>query len=291
MAQTLTQLIANYAQKLTPVCPAMQDAQQEIWWFLEHVTHKRKAELLVANPSLEFLKQHLDAFITERVDLKKPLQYILGSVPFGNLTILVQPPILIPRPETEEWTLWLIDQYNTLGYEPQATLDLCTGSGCIGLALARAFPHATVLGTDINPHAIALAEKNKAHNNIANITFKQGDLFEPLEANQTFDLIVSNPPYLDQAEWEALDQQVLQWEDKQALMAQNGGMGIYQRIFANVTTFLSPNSQAQKGLPRIVMEIGPAQAAIEQLAIDYGFAKNAVFVDTAGKRRWITLYV
>ncbi|MFA6527712.1 MAG: HemK/PrmC family methyltransferase, partial [Candidatus Babeliales bacterium] len=243
MIPTITQLVISYAEKLLPVCTDGGNAHQEIWWFLQHVTGKRKAELLTMHPQasstiMANLREQLEVLVFERVTNKKPLQYIIGSVPFGDLTILVQPPILIPRPETEEWVLWTIEQYAPLANEPLTILDLCTGTGCIGLEIARALPSATVVGVDINPQAIALAEKNKALNAIHNTTFVQGDLFEPVK-NQHFDLIVANPPYLDEAEWDALDPQVTGWEDKQALVAHDHGMAIYERIFAGARTCLT----------------------------------------------------
>lgn len=293
MTINITQLVTSYGQKLSPICSTLQDAQQEVWWFIEHATGKRKSELLVMHNDthLAHLKEQLDSFIIQRTVFKKPLQYILGSVPFCDLTILVEPPILIPRPETEEWTLWLINQYKAFTTHPISILDLCTGSGCIGLQFAHTFPKATVVGVDINPQAIALAEKNKALNALSNITFLQGDLFEPLNTGQRFDLIVSNPPYLAPTEWDMLDQEVTRWEDKGALVAQQGGMEIYERIFANVKTFLIHNPQIPGNLPRIVMEIGPCQDQIEGLATRYGFEKSRFFVDTEGKRRWLALYV
>jgi release factor glutamine methyltransferase len=296
MNNTIAQIVTTCAKQLLPVCPQPHDAEQEAWWLIEHVTGKRKVELITSTVShdkvmLASIQEKLNDLITQRVELKKPLQYILGNVPFGNLTIKVVPPILIPRPETEEWVLWLISQCTV--NQPNTILDLCTGSGCIGLQLAHAFPKATVLGIDNNPEAIVLAEENKKLNNLTNITFRQGDLYAPLKATDLFDLIVANPPYLAQEEWERLDPQVTLWEDKQALVAANKGMKLYEQILAKASSFLqqSTDSPSTHPLPRIVLEIGPAQHHIETLADQYGFTKNRVFVDSEGKRRWLTLYV
>ena len=293
MTMTLVQTIATYAEKLLPVCSDRLNAEQEVWWYLEYVTGKRKAELLamtIDTSMLENLRMQLEDFIIQRITHKKPLQYILGSVPFGDLTILVEPPILIPRPETEEWVLWLIDQCKALQDKPPSILDLCTGTGCIGLHIARAMPEATVVGVDINQQAIALAEKNKALNAIPNITFLQGDLFEPVH-NKRFDLVVSNPPYLTQAEWSSLDPQVRDWEDRRAFVAAGQGMEIYERILAGAPTYLNQATPKNCNFPQIVTEIGPAQAGIELLAKDCNFKKIDVFSDFSGKRRWLTLCV
>lgn len=293
MIMTLVQIVATYAEKLLPVCSDRLNAEQEVWWYLEHVTGKCKAELLtmtIDTSTLENLRIQLEDFIIQRVINKKPLQYIIGSVPFGDLTIIVEPPILIPRPETEEWVLWVIDQCKALQDKPLLILDLCTGTGCIGLQIARAMPEATVIGVDINQQAIALAEKNKTLNTIKNITFLQGDLFEPVH-NKRFDLIVSNPPYLTQAEWSSLDPQVRDWEDERALVAAGQGMEIYDRILAGAGTYLADRTRENIDFPQIIMEIGPAQVGIELLASAHNFEKIEFFSDFSGKRRWLVLGV
>ena len=91
--------------------------------------------------------------------------------------IFVEPPILIPRPETEQLTSWLIEKLKKVKNEKLNILDLCSGSGCISLALASALPNAFIVGADINPQAITLAQKNKKHNKIENATFIQSDLY------------------------------------------------------------------------------------------------------------------
>jgi len=164
--QTVQQLISHYKSILKQCCEHDILAEQEAWWFLEHATGKTQSALLSDDTITLTPEQqkNLDTWVMQRVKEKKPIQYIIGNVPFCNLEILVKPPILIPRPETEEWVSWLIEQLAPVKDEPLQILDLGSGSGCIGLALAKALPQSTVIGLDKNPQAIELAEKNKYHN-------------------------------------------------------------------------------------------------------------------------------
>jgi len=229
-------------------------------------------------------QQKLEHWINQRVNEKKPLQYILGKVPFCDLEILVEPPILIPRPETEEIVCWLIEQIKQQGHKNLSILDVCCGSGCIGLALARAFPEATVVGLDINEQAIDLSEKNKKHNNISNISFVQSDLYQALSKEQVFDIIISNPPYLSEESYENVSDEIRIWEDKQALVAQHDGMALYEKIIAQSHNFLK---QTNKG-PHLVLEIGIDQNTIKELFIQAGFTNIEIHNDMSGKKRWIT---
>ena len=142
--------------------------EQELWWLIEHITGKRKTQILSRSHQVltENQAAQLKQCIHEIHVEHKPLQYILGKVPFGDLEILVKQHILIPRPETEEWVLWLINNHKWPKDKPLNILDLCTGSGCIGLQLAKSFPFAMAVGIDSNPTAIVLAEQNKKLNNI-----------------------------------------------------------------------------------------------------------------------------
>ena len=192
----MTRLIQQIAKKIaTALGLDFDTAEQEAWWILEKITGLSKARLLFLNTQTLTHDQELtlEKIIKQRTDEKMPLQYILGSVPFCNLDILVHPPILIPRPETEEWVHWLINLFAPMHHVPLKILDLCTGTGCIALALAQAFAQSSIIGIDINPDAITRANKNKTHNAITNVTFLISDLYASLTPSQTFHLIVSNP--------------------------------------------------------------------------------------------------
>jgi len=218
-------------------------------WLAQKLTDKSYAQLLTHNDELSLgQKRQLEQWIKELVEEYKPIQYIIGSVPFCDLDILVEPPILIPRPETEEWVVELISDSKNLS--PLKILDLCTGSGCIALALAKAFREARVIGSDISEQAIALAQKNKDKAQLENVTFIESNLFEKITA-QKFDLIVSNPPYISEDEWRGLDPSVREWEDKCALSALDEGLFLIKKIINEVPNFLNDGGQLVLEIDRL----------------------------------------
>ena len=264
------------------------NAQQEAWWLLEHVTGKKRFELL-AQKSISLTTEE-QATLTESVRQitkeHKPLQYILGSIPFCNLEIKVEPPILIPRPETEEWCAWLIDKLKNHTHQNLHILDLCCGTGCIGLAIAKALPNSKVVGIDINPEAIALSERNKQKNNTKNINFTQSDLYENIQDESRFDLIVSNPPYIREAEYEKLEKSVTDWEDKKALVAEQNGLAFYKKIIESAHLYLKDDSSIS---PRIVLEFGLDQAEpIKKILLVNQLSSVHIHLDNMGKKRWIS---
>lgn len=191
---------------------SLPSALNELRWIKEHVdstTAARHRSLRLAN-------------LCHKRGQGFPLQYILGSQPFGPLDIKCTPGVLIPRPETEAYTYHLanlIKRDHANPAEPLRILDLCSGTGCIPLLLfsllQKRFPQLTVQGVDISPKAIALAEANLRHNvksghldvshDTQQINFLRGDLFDsedmqPLK-NQRWDIMTSNPPYVSERVW------------------------------------------------------------------------------------------
>ena len=270
-----------------------QISETESWWLIEKLIKKSKAELISKENILLSTQQQktIDQWIKQIIKDKKPLQYILGSVFFCNLEILVEPPILIPRPETEEWCSWLIFQFKKLNNPKIKILDLCTGSGCIALSLAHAFPQAHVIGTDINPQAISLSNKNKIHNNIKNVEFIRSDLYKELQTQKnSFDLIVSNPPYISKQEYENLDDNIKLWEDKIALLSMNKGLFTLKTIVQNAHKFLKTNQNLKNlNLPQIVLEFGIHQENyIKQILEQAYFSNIQIHKDIANIPRWAT---
>lgn len=202
-------------------------------------------------PLSEIQKKQLILLIHELTILKKPLQYIIGIVPFCGLELSVQPPVLIPRPETEQWVTELIKQY-AHEQKPIRILDIGTGSGCIALALAHALSHAQIVGTDCSDEALSLARENQKRLGISNVLFINANLF-PANSEQ-FNIIVSNPPYIAEQEWQLLEPQVRLWEDKQALVADDRGLAIIKRIIDQSRSYLISNGH-------LILEIGHTQAA------------------------------
>lgn len=239
-------------------------SEQQAWWLLEFICNKNHSQLLYLSTELSTIEQRKLQEHIEQISIHhKPLSYILGWVPFLDLELQVQAPTLIPRPETEAWVYELIqslkksiENTNALG-QGLMFLDIGTGSGCIALSLAKAFPLAQIYAIDIAESALELAQKNAQKNDIKNITFLKSDLFNNLSKNLKFDLIVSNPPYIDPKV--QLEQTVAAWEDHGALFAKNQGLKIIKQIIQQAPAYLTKNSLFSYNL---VIEIDVSQGLL-----------------------------
>lgn len=170
---------------------------------------------------------------------REPLQHILGTVPFCGLVLKSDRRALIPRPETE----FLVEKIREEFADPPATLlDLGTGSGAIALALAVLFPEATVIATDAAPGALELARENLSqYPEGERIDLRQGIWLEGLP--ETFDLIVSNPPYLTEQEWEEAEPEVRDYEPRDALIAGKDGLADLEMILRQAYPQLNEGGQ------------------------------------------------
>lgn len=188
-------------------------------------------------------------------DLKRhrPIQHIIGYTHFCGLRIDVSPDALVPRPETEEIVQRIICSGRPA---PAAVLDLCTGSGCIAIALKHHFPAARVTALDLSPAALGLARRN-AQQNHADINFVLADLLQPRQLDRLpspFDLIVSNPPYVMEREREAMQPNVLDYDPPQALFVPDSDPLLFYRAIGHYAA----RSLAPGG--RLVVEINQALA-------------------------------
>lgn len=180
--------------------------------------------------------------------LREPLSYIIGHEEFLDLTLEVGDGVLIPRPETE-----LMAEHAIKTTKAQTILDLCTGSGCLALALARRISSSQVYGVDISDIAVGYAKRNAVRNNISNVTFLKGDLFEPFKEREIFDLIISNPPYIRSGDIIGLQPEIREWEPKAALDGGEDGLDFYRRIIPSARGYLK-----DRGM--LILEIGAGQA-------------------------------
>lgn len=228
---------------ITQIIQETNLSTQEAWWLLEHITQLPQTNLIIKTTLNQNQIQQLNQCIDQISKKHKPLAYIIGWVPFLDLKILTQPPILIPRPETEEWVYQLILDLKPKSSQIRRILDIGTGSGAISLALAKSFPMAQITAIDINPNAIALAQKNASLNKIKNIRFIESDLFTQIHPQQQFDLIVSNPPYIDPQEKKTMHPSVTAWEDPSALFADKQGLALISQIMHQAKSYITPNPQ------------------------------------------------
>lgn len=284
----LTELIHQLKSQLKHLDGDELLHEQTVWWLLEALTGKTRPELIMSGIKVSSTqKATLSQWVDQLVNHHKPLAYIIGSVPFEDLEILCEPPILIPRPETEEWTIALIKQIKKAKINRLNILDLCSGTGCIALLLAKSLPKSHVVGTDISHLAVALAHKNQRHNHIANCTFILSDLFEQLSPSFTFDIIVSNPPYIDPAVWKSLAPSVKNWEDPHALKAENQGLALIEQIIKKAPLYIKPNNKLAANLiPQLVIEIGYDQGpAVAELLKQAGYCHITILKDSEGKDR------
>ncbi|MCA9770518.1 peptide chain release factor N(5)-glutamine methyltransferase [Candidatus Dependentiae bacterium] len=290
--KTVTTTITDIANKLHTRYQDPILCQQYAWWMLEALTGKTIAHLLAQKTfTLNSAQQQtLQLWIDQQIKRHIPLQYLLGNVPFADLEILVEPPTLIPRPETEEWAIKLAEQLNRLTNKKIAILDIATGSGCIALALAKQLPHATVWGSDISEKAIVLAKKNAQHNTITNASFLVSDIFGNIPLQVQFDIIVSNPPYISLEEWKQLDTSVTTWEDKNALVANNDGLKIIESIISGALHYIKKNTEfEQKNIPQLIIEIGYRQGkSVKKLMEQYGYTNVVIHKDLEKKDRVVS---
>jgi release factor glutamine methyltransferase len=198
---------------------------------------------LIAHPHTELSASQRTAYensIARRLH-HEPIQYITGRQEFYGLTLKVTPAVLIPRPETEhlvEAVLKLL-----LANEPLKIADIGTGSGAIAIALAAHLPQAEITALDISTDALAIATTNAREHNVADrIRFLQSDLLSALDREtETFDAIVSNPPYVAETDRATLHPQVRNYEPATALFAGDTGLDIYRRLIPQAHNALKPN--------------------------------------------------
>lgn len=290
----LDTILVTLCQRLAPLYLSHEVQMQHAWWILEHATGLSRLQLLCADEiDHDDVHAKLDHIITQHVTDHKPLAYIIGSVPFCGSLILINPPVLIPRMETEEWVERLINQLRPLVekelIEPLSILDLCSGSGCIAIALAKAFLTAQIVALDIEPRAIELIKKNILHNHIPNVTPLHSDLFDALERKPQFDIIISNPPYITPNEYLHLDQSVKNWEDPKALWAEDEGLALIKKIVAHAPAYIRSNAVLKEyAIPELIIEIGHTQAnVVKTMMTSAGYNDVQVHKDFAEKDRTV----
>jgi release factor glutamine methyltransferase len=216
---------------------------------------------------------------------REPLAYIVGTKGFRRIELAVDRRVLVPRPETE----LLVEA--ALERRPGKVLDVGTGSGAIALAVADELPEATVVATDTSPGALAVARANAERLGLADrVRFEVGTV----PAEESFDLVLANLPYVAEREWAGLEPEVTKWEPREALLAGEDGLDAYRALLAPLEegpaeclrpTFSDQATPLERAAV-IAVEIGVGQALeVAELLRDAGFGEIEVRSDLAGVER------
>jgi release factor glutamine methyltransferase len=243
---------------------------------LMHVTGSSRASLLThpERPLQAAEAQQYEQLVGARV-LGYPLPYLTGKTEFYGLEIEVTPDVMIPRPDTEV----LVDL--ALQRRPVTIVDVCTGSGCIAIALVAHLPEASCLGIDISPAALAVARRNAEKHGIeARIQFIIGDLLDRRPG--PVDLIIANPPYVSADEWASLPKSTLYHEPYQALNGGPDGLEVIRRLLSQSQGLLRPGGT-------LLLEIGASQGEVAMEMAKTSFPDGGTTVrihpDLAGRDR------
>ncbi len=220
-----------FIQELTSLYGA-DEAESFFYLILENKYQLRAIDLAL-NPNLEFFDEELVVWngLLEALKKEIPVQYLLGTTSFYGLEFEVNENVLIPRPETEELVDWIIAcQKSKAENQNIKILDIGTGSGCIAISLAKNLPNAEVFAIDVSKAALATAKKN-ADSNAVSIQFIERNILEVEDLLQTFDIIVSNPPYVRELEKKEIKKNVLEYEPHLALfVADDNALVFYRKI-------------------------------------------------------------
>lgn len=249
------------------------DAEFDARCIIEQVSGKK----LEMTDTLTTAQESLVRDMARRRITGEPLQYILGEWEFFGMRLFVGKGVLIPRPDTERLVEIVLERCK--GMERPRILDLCTGSGCIALALQKQLPGAEVHGMDISPAALVYARQNASYHRLP-VRFHEGNaLLNTIEG--AFDVIVSNPPYLTDEEMQHLQTEI-QHEPALALAAGEDGLQFYRAM-----TRLWRHALRSGGL--LAYETGEQQgSAVSRILAENGFTEITVQQDWAGRDRVVS---
>lgn len=228
-------------------------------------------------------EERFAAYLRRR-EAHEPVAYIRGVRMFRTLELEVTPDVLIPRPETEtlvEVALELLAGLTSRGTPEPLVLDVGTGSGCVALALVAENPFVHVVGTDLSEDALEVARRNAARHGLdRRVDFVLGDIAGDQPATRRFDLVVSNPPYIPAAEYDALEPNVRDYEPRLALYGGEDGLDAYRRLVPAAAACLRLGGA-------LAVEVGKGQAAAVQalIAAQGSFGPARVRADLGGTPR------
>ena len=261
----------------------IEEAKLDARLLLEYICHTDRNALLVhGDMERNAMEEQFYKMVIEKRAKRIPLQHITGEQEFMGLTFRVNENTLIPRQDTEV----LVEEALRELSDGMRILDVCTGSGCILLSLMKYSNECEGIGLDISAKALEVAKENARLLNVQNVDFVESDLFEALENEKVnvgkdrfFDIIISNPPYIESAVIETLMPEVKDHEPMLALDGKEDGLFFYRKIVDKAPEYI------RKG-GKLLFEIGYNQGeAVRQLMLDKGFTKVEVIKDFAGLDR------
>ena len=266
------------------------NAEYDAFALFEYVTGYDKSQYIMrANEEMPDDKQRqFEELIAKRAK-RIPLQHLTGNQNFFGYDFIVSSDVLVPRQDTEVLVSEVLSISSDYTY-PIRILDLCTGSGCIGvtlyLELNKAYGKCDITATDISDKALDIARKNaeKLIGNSNDFHIIKSDLFDALDSSNKYDIIVSNPPYIPTSDIERLDTEVREHDPRMALDGGDDGLDFYKRIVDSATHFLEDGGQ-------LVMEMGYNQGDdISAVMTDNGYSDIRIIKDLAGLDRVIGGY-
>ena len=251
----------------------IEEADIDAWYLLEKVSGlSRAAYFLHSEDRIESDKAEEFLRLIERRSKRIPLSYVLGSRDFMGFTFKVNENVLIPEQETE-----LLVEEVLKSCEGKSVLDLCTGSGCIAISIGLLGKPDKVVGVDISERALSVAKENALLLNVSNVDFLQSDLFDGI--SEKFDIIVSNPPYIETEVIDKLQPEVSKYIPRLALDGDKDGLKFYRKITEYAPKYLNKNA-------RIFYEIGYNQSReVSNILGGNGFTDIRVIQDYSGLDR------
>ena len=268
---SLKGLLADGAKMLTQA--GIDEAELDAGYILEYITGLNSAQYFIHSEDIIEKNKAEEFFrLIERRSKRIPLSYVIGTRDFFGLTFKVDENVLIPEQETE-----LLVEEVIKHSEGKSVLDMCTGSGCIAISIALFGKPSKVAASDISEKALDVARENAKSLKAGEISFIQGDMFE--NVTDKFDIIVSNPPYIETGEIDELMPEVRDYIPRLALDGDIDGLKFYRIISKEAVKKLNKNG-------RIFYEIGYNQSrAVASILLENGFTDVKIMKDYSGLDR------
>lgn len=275
MAMTYLELKQNVSRTLA--ASGIESFNAESQWLIAEYSGLNPLELTLSGTSEvpDKIFQKISAAVNRRCG-GEPLQYILGKAYFREIILMVNPSVLIPRPETELLVDWVLHESPPGG----SLLELGTGSGAIALSCAAERPDLHITASDISLEALKVAKENAGRLNLR-VDFIQSDLYQNLAPGRTYDLIAANLPYVRFDEKDTLASEVRDFEPHLALFADQDGLEIIFRAASGLSTHLKPGGKA-------IFELSPPQAPVLKTFLEKLGFSSEIKLDHTRRERFVT---